>query len=103
MTESGAPTTPAATDSAASANPEIERLSFEVALERLEGIVDRLEEGDLELEAALAAFEEGVALSRRCAEQLGDAERRIEMLMRDGERWSTRPFESEDAAPEESD
>lgn len=56
-------------------------LSFEGALSRLEAIVSELESGDLELERALAAFEEGVALSRRCAGQLEDAERRIERLM----------------------
>ena len=68
-------------------------LSFEAALARLESIVARLEGGDLELEAALASFEEGVALSRRCAEQLERAERRIEVLVRDGKQWVARPFE----------
>jgi len=67
--------------------------TFEVALERLEAIVDRLEEGDLELAEALAAFEEGVNLTRRCASQLDDAERRIEVLVREGEKWLARPFE----------
>ena len=66
--------------------------TFEEALQRLEAIVDRLEEGDLELEAALAAFEEGVNLTRRCAGQLEDAERRIEVLVREGEKWVARPF-----------
>jgi exodeoxyribonuclease VII small subunit len=66
--------------SAAKPAPEPE-LSFESALSRLEAIVSELESGDLELERALAAFEEGVALSRRCAGQLEDAERRIERLM----------------------
>ena len=73
--------------------------TFEEALQRLEAIVDRLEEGDLELEAALAAFEEGVKLTRRCAGQLEDAERRIEVLVREGEKWIARPF----AASEESE
>jgi exodeoxyribonuclease VII small subunit len=50
-------------------------------MSRLEAIFSELESGDLELERALAAFEEGVALSRRCASQLEDAERRIERLM----------------------
>jgi exodeoxyribonuclease VII small subunit len=83
---------------AASANspesPEgLEELGFEHALACLETIVDRLEQGDLELEQALAAFEEGVALTRRCAGQLEDAERRIEVLVREGEKWIARPFE----------
>ena len=72
--------------------------TFEEALQRLEAIVDRLEEGDLELEAALAAFEDGVSLTRRCAGQLEDAERRIEVLVREGEKWIARPFaESEES------
>ena len=70
-----------------------QELSFEKALERLEEIAQRLEAGDLELEAALAAFEEGVGLSRRCAEQLREAERRIEVLTQEGDGWSERSFE----------
>jgi exodeoxyribonuclease VII small subunit len=72
--------------------------SFESSLEQLEAIVDRLEQGDLELEDALRAFETGVALTRRCAQQLSEAERRIEVLVREGERWVARPFEE----PEET-
>ena len=75
--------------------PEVasESLSFEEALERLEGIVDRLEQGDLELQDALGEFEKGVALTRRCASQLDDAERRIEVLVKEGEKWLTRPLQ----------
>ena len=57
-------------------SPEIAELSFEASLERLEEVVDRLEEGELELEASLEAFEEGVRLSTRCSEQLASARRR---------------------------
>jgi len=74
-----------------------DELSFEAALERLEGIVDQLEAGELELEAALAAFEQGVALARGCSTQLGAAERRIEVLVKEGASWGERPFD----APEE--
>ena len=70
-----------------------EAVSFEASLVNLESIVDRLEEGDLPLEAALAAFEEGVALTRRCAEQLQSAERRIEVLVQENANWVARPFE----------
>ena len=73
-----------------------ESLSFEAALERLEGIVERLEQGDLALEAALAAFEQGVALSRRCAGQLEQARGRIEILAREGDQWVERPFDAEE-------
>lgn len=70
-----------------------ESLSFEEALARLEAVVERLEGGELELETALAEFERGVALARRCAGQLANAEQRIEVLVREGEKWRVRPFE----------
>jgi exodeoxyribonuclease VII small subunit len=75
-------------------DPEPPRdLPFERALERLEEIAERLEAGDLELEAALAAFEEGIGLARRCAEQLRDAERRIAVLTQEGDGCSERDFD----------
>lgn len=78
-------------------------LSFEGALERLEEIVVRLEQGELDLEEALTVFEEGVGLSRRCAEQLDAAERRIEALVQDGDRLVSRPFEAPDAREPDGD
>jgi exodeoxyribonuclease VII small subunit len=74
------------------AREEGEEISFEAALARLEALVTRLERGDLPLEEALATFEEGVALSRRCAERLEAAERRIEILVGEGA-GELRPFE----------
>ena len=59
-------------------------LRFEEALERLEQIVDGLEGGELALEDALARFEEGVGLTRALGEQLTQAERRVEQLVREG-------------------
>ena len=55
-------------------------LKFEVALQRLEQIVDQLEAGNLSLEESLQVFEEGVGLARRCGKYLDDAEKRIELL-----------------------
>ena len=77
-----APAEPAATD----------ELGFEAALERLESLVDRLEQGELELEEALTVFEQGVGLMRHCAGRLEQAERRIEVLTREGDEWIARPF-----------
>lgn len=77
-----------------------EELPFEAALERLEEIVQRLEAGDLPLEEALAAFEEGVGLSRRCAQQLDAAERRIEVLLEEGGELRARPFAGGDEGDE---
>ncbi len=70
-----------------------EALSFEVALERLEGLVDRLEGGDLELEESLGVFEQGVGLSKQCASKLEAAERKVEKLVREGGEWLARPFD----------
>ena len=53
---------------------------FETAIAELEKIVKQLEEGDLPLEKSLALFERGVELSRYCHDQLGAAQRRIELL-----------------------
>ena len=59
--------------------------TFEASLEALEQIVRELERGDLSLEKSLELFEQGIRLSRECQERLGQAERRIELLMRDNQ------------------
>ena len=58
---------------------------FEAAIAELEGIVKKLEEGDLPLETSLQLYERGVQLSRFCHSRLEDAERRIEILNERGE------------------
>lgn len=57
--------------------------TFETSLKELEKIVRRLEDGDLPLEDSLKLFEDGVKLSRECQERLNQAERRIEILLKD--------------------
>jgi len=57
--------------------------TFESSLKELERIVRRLEEGELPLEDSLKLFEDGVKLSRECQERLNQAERRIEILLKD--------------------
>lgn len=67
--------------------------TFEASLEALEQIVRELEGGDLSLEKSLDLFERGIRLSRECQERLSQAERRIEVLMRDNQgRPVTAPF-----------
>jgi exodeoxyribonuclease VII small subunit len=66
-------------------NNEKQTKSFEVSLEALEQIVRELEQGDLPLEKSLELFEQGIRLSRECQERLGQAERRIEILLRDNQ------------------
>jgi len=56
---------------------------FEDALARLEEIVRELESGDLPLEQSLKMFEEGIKLSRICNKRLEEAERRVEVLLKD--------------------
>jgi exodeoxyribonuclease VII small subunit len=55
---------------------------FEEALQKLEAIVAKMEEGDLPLEEALKAFEEGVRLVKFCTSKLDEAERKVEKLVR---------------------
>lgn len=57
--------------------------TFENSLSALEKIVRQLEEGDLALEESLKLFEDGVKLSRECQERLNQADRRIEVLLKD--------------------
>ena len=59
--------------------------SFEASLEALEHIVQELEQGELPLEKSLELFEQGIRLSRECQERLSQAERRIEVLLRDNQ------------------
>ncbi|MBW2039207.1 MAG: exodeoxyribonuclease VII small subunit [Deltaproteobacteria bacterium] len=67
---------------------------FEEALKELEEIVNRLERGDLPLEEALGLFEEGVKLSRYCHKKLDEAQRRVEILLKDEEgKMVPQPFE----------
>lgn len=59
--------------------------TFESSLKELEHIVKQLEDGDLELEESLKLFENGVRLSRECRDRLTNAERRIEVLMKEAD------------------
>ncbi|MBA3715498.1 MAG: exodeoxyribonuclease VII small subunit [Pyrinomonadaceae bacterium] len=74
---------------------------FETSLASLEKIVRELERGDLPLEKSLELFERGVRLSRVCQERLSEAERRVEVLLRDDEgRLVIGNFEDDDEAVE---
>ncbi len=71
---------------------------FEAALTRLEEIVQELEKGDIPLDQSLKLFEEGIKLSRICNRQLEDAERKVEILMKDKDgAIRAEPFEEEEA------
>lgn len=68
---------------------------FETSLKKLEEIVTRLETGSLTLEDSLKAFEEGVKLAAFCSGKLDDAERRVEILLKQKDGSLKRePFEA---------
>jgi len=65
---------------------------FEQALSELEGLVERLEHGDLPLEEALALFERGVALTRQCQSSLAAAQQKVDVLLKRGSEHLVQPF-----------
>ena len=81
-------------------NNETKPQSFESSLEALEQIVRQLEQGELPLERSLELFEQGIRLSKECQERLSQAERRIEILLRDNQ---GRPTVNEFAPEKERD
>ncbi len=60
-------------------------LNFEEAMEKLEKISTELEDGKLTLDESVEKFEEGMKLSKACNDILEKAEKKITMLVRDGE------------------
>lgn len=74
----------------------VEYKDFEKALARLQEIVGLLEKGELSLEEALGLFEEGVQISRYCSIRLEEAERKVEILLKDDRgQMREQPFEGE--------
>ena len=69
---------------------------FEQALERLEEVVDAMEDGDLSLDEMMHHFEEGSRLARHCEKKLSEVEQKIERMVREGDELGTEPFEPED-------
>jgi exodeoxyribonuclease VII small subunit len=72
---------------------------FETSLRRLEGIVQKLEQGEVPLGQALDLYEEGIGMARVCAKMLGDAELRLKRLGRDLE-GNLKLFEQEEDSGE---
>ncbi len=65
-------------------NPaELEQLSFEQAVERLENIVRQVEQGEVGLEQSIQEYELGMVLIKRCKQILASAEQRVEELSRE--------------------
>ena len=71
--------------------------NFETSMGRLEEIVRSLENGSADLDSALALYEEGVGLVRRCGRMLDDAEKKIKILQKDEDGNITeKDFEAKD-------
>ena len=71
---------------------------FEDTLAELEGIVQRLEKGELPLEDSLAAFERGIGLVRALSQRLTEVEQRVEVLLKsEAGKFTLRPVEDEEA------
>ncbi|MEW5722898.1 MAG: exodeoxyribonuclease VII small subunit [Thermodesulfobacteriota bacterium] len=76
-------------------------LNFEQGLGRLEELIGQLEDGEIGLEKSLEVFEEGIKLARRLNEKLDQAEKRLEILLKNEKGGLTgREFSLE---PEEED
>lgn len=81
---------------------QLEDPGFDRVMKRLREVIEQLEAGNLSLEESLKMYEEGVALARRGHQVLDDAEKRVELLVRDGRDGAVTaiPFDENEAAGE---
>ena len=69
------------------------KIKFEDALKGLEEVVDKLEKGDLPLDETLSEYENGIKLYKKCISLLDDAEKKIQILIKDEKGvFSTKDF-----------
>ena len=59
-------------------------LNFEVSLQKLKKIIEKLEDGDISLEESVKSFEEGIGLVKECQKQLSQAELKVKKLLDNG-------------------
>ena len=76
-------------------NTDVSKMPFERAIEELESIVKRHEEGKVPLEESVAIYERGEVLKRRCEDLLRQAEARVEKITLDatGKPTGTQPLD----------
>ena len=65
-------------------------------MDKLEKLVEKMEEGDLTLEESLKIFEEGVKLTRECQQALADAEQKVKLLIEESGEITSTDFEADD-------
>jgi len=75
------------------ADQNVGALSFEVALKELEGIIARLEQGQVDLEDSIALYERGQALKAHCEAKLKAAEGRLEKIVQSGTKTAAEPLD----------
>jgi exodeoxyribonuclease VII small subunit len=73
--------------------PRKREINFEQAVQELEGLVERMEKGELALEESLKAFERGVELTRLCQKALDEAEQKVDILTRKEDGLQPQPME----------
>ena len=66
---------------------------FEACIQRLEKIVQEMEQGEVPLEKSLTLFEEGMQLSASCRKELEEAEGKVEILLKQNGKIQAEPFE----------
>ena len=83
-------------ESEATIPAEIQKLTFEAALEQLEEIVQKLESGDVDLEKSIEIYTRGAQLKQHCDAKLKDAQSRIDKIVTDADgNVSTESFSAE--------
>ena len=60
-------------------------VNFEVSLQKLEKIIEKLEDGDISLEESVKSFEEGIGLVKECQKQLSQDELKVKKLLDNGD------------------
>lgn len=70
---------------------------FETSLAELEALVQKMEQGELSLEASLEAFEQGIRLTRECQQRLEQAEQKVQLLVEQDGQIQARPFDPDAA------
>jgi exodeoxyribonuclease VII small subunit len=72
-----------------------DNFNFESALEELEKLVEKMEQGESSLEQSLIDFERGVVLTRLCQESLKSAEQKVQILLEQNGQQSLSDFHND--------
>ena len=73
-----------------------EQNTFDQSLRKLEGVVMRLETGDLTLEDSIDLYQEGMDLARQCHIKLEAAEQKVQQIVRENDQFRIEPFDNKE-------